>query len=696
MKRRNLLVLSSVISSVLVLSGCNKHSNNLGITDPYYDYSNKTTDSEAYNAALPEYEALLAAADSNIDSTTRYALYAKAEAYLLDQAVLMPTTTQGSVKTISRIVPRTAPYTKYGSDNDKFKGMRVVDKLITAADREKILAQWEKDAARSRNNEEVEGDDALLADLGYTYKTDYNGGSLVQPNTLDYLSTSYAQDAEVATNLVDGLVEHDRYGNIIPALAESWTISEDGLVYSFKIRNDAKWVKADGTFYANLTAQDFVVGFQHMLDAAGGTEKIVREMVVGVDDYLKGTVGIDGVGVKAENDVFSITLKQPSEYFLSVLTFNAFLPLNQQFFESYGGALGLTEYKIAHASLKYDYGRVSDINSILYCGAYRLSNLSLEQTIVYVKNESYWDKDKVYLNRVTQSASIANSPTMFLEQVIAGQYVGCGLSTATLPIAEADPAVSACIYTSDNQSITFYAAFNMNRRKYGVARGNSGAMVSPKTQEQREDTRKALLNKHFRKAVLHAFDKFQYNLPTTDEDTADLTLRNTYIAPDFVTLPKSYGSYAAGTSYTTIVQDELKKLGSPIIAEDGQDGWFNKEYAKQQIELAYNELKESVSWPVQIDVLYISAADASTAMLSAVKKSIQETLGRSRVVINMVNCDSENDYLTSSFLITEGDQANYDLYYGSGWAPDYADPKSYLDTLLPDGRGYCTKTLGLW
>ena len=59
-------------------------------------------------------------------------------------------------------------------------------------------------------------------------------------------------------------------------------------------------------------------------------------------------------------------------------------------------------------------------------------------------------------------------------------------------------------------------------------------------------------------------------------------------------------------------------------------------------------------------------------MATAVKKSIQDALGRNRVLIELVNCSNQTDYLTSSFLITEGSQANYDLYYGSGWAPDYA------------------------
>lgn len=707
MKKKSLLLSTSVALFSIVVSGCKNNSNHSDVLkNPNY-YESDLTDAEAYAAALPEYEKLMEEADSHLDLTERYVSYAKAEAYMLDQAVLMPTTTEGGTKTISRIVPRTVPYVYYGSDGDKFKGMKIVDDLITAEDREKILAQWEIDAAYSRTGEvdKIKGVDAVMEELGYIggesnkqYKKEYNGGDIVEPNTLDYGATSYAQDIQVTANIVDGLVEHDCYGNIVPAIAESWTISEDGKVYTFKLREDVKWVTNTGSEYAIVDAYDFVDGFQHMLDADGGTEKIVRDLIEGVDKYLDGEyTSMTNVGVKAKDQfTLEITLVKPAEYFLSVLTFNAFLPINREFFLNLGGAFGISEFRRAKTQASYSYGRVANLGSILYCGAYTISELRIAEQIVYVKNNLYYDLENVTLDRIVQASNIASNPTMFLQQVIDGLYVGCGLSTTTLPIAEKDPVASKCIYVSDNQEITFYTVFNLNRRTYGIQRGQKDAMVSSKTDKEKDDTRTAILNKNFRKAVLHAFDKIQYNLPSTGPEMAAITVRNMYVSPDFLTLPNAFGEYAAGTNYATIVQDELTKLKSPIKVRDGQDGWYNVDYAKQCMDAAVAELGDSVSWPIKLDVLYISSNDISAAMATAVKKSIQDALGRNRVLIELVNCSNQTDYLTSSFLITEGSQANYDLYYGSGWAPDYADPRSYLDTILPNGRGYISKNLGLW
>lgn len=83
---------------------------------------------------------------------------------------------------------------------------------------------------------------------------------------MNYLAENRAATSDIVANLVDGLLENDQYGNIIPSLAEDWTVSQDGLTYTYKLRKDAKWFTSEGEEYAPVTAQDFVTGLQYAAD----------------------------------------------------------------------------------------------------------------------------------------------------------------------------------------------------------------------------------------------------------------------------------------------------------------------------------------------------------------------------------------------------------------------------------------------
>ena len=86
--------------------------------------------------------------------------------------------------------------------------------------------------------------------FSYVFSTD--------PDSLNYLLSNRSTTSDVTTNLVDGLFENDQYGNLVPALAENWSVSKDGLTYTYKLRKDAKWYDSEGNEYADVTAQDFV------------------------------------------------------------------------------------------------------------------------------------------------------------------------------------------------------------------------------------------------------------------------------------------------------------------------------------------------------------------------------------------------------------------------------------------------------
>ena len=172
-----------------------------------------------------------------------------------------------------------------------------------------------------------------------------------------------------------------------------------------------------------------------------------------------------------------------------------------------------------------------------------------------------------------------------------------------------------------------------------------------------------------------------------------------YTSPEFVKLENDVTvdgkTYAAGTQYGELVQSFLDDMGSPIKVADGQDGWFHPEEAKAALEAAKAELTD-VTFPIQIDVVYYSAAPNQVAQAQAYKKSVEDTLGADNVVVNLIEATTDEDYYACGYRAANGEAGNFDMFYGSGWGPDYGDPYTYLATFLGYGAGYMTKVVGLF
>ena len=131
-----------------------------------------------------------------------------------------------------------------------------------------------------------------------TYKTMFT----TDMETFDYLATYHSVDSEVLVNLVDGLIEYDVYGILRPSLAERWEVSEDKKVYTFYLR-DANWVDFEGNVYDEVTADDFVAGMQHLLDAEGGLEYLLWGVIDNAYEYSLGLItDFSQVGVKAVDE----------------------------------------------------------------------------------------------------------------------------------------------------------------------------------------------------------------------------------------------------------------------------------------------------------------------------------------------------------------------------------------------------------
>ena len=114
----------------------------------------------------------------------------------------------------------------------------------------------------------------------YVYSSD--------PSSLNYLAENRATTNDIVTNLVDGLMENDQYGNYVPSLAEDWSVSQDGLTYTYKLRKDIKWYTSEGDEYAPVTAQDFVTGLKYAADKKSEALYLVQESVAGLDEYING------------------------------------------------------------------------------------------------------------------------------------------------------------------------------------------------------------------------------------------------------------------------------------------------------------------------------------------------------------------------------------------------------------------------
>ena len=654
-------------------------------------------DEEIFGSILGDYEAMMDKAAAEKNDSKRFVLYAQAEAMLLDSAVMIPTTTQGGAYTISRIAPRTVPYVQWGNDDDRWKGIVISDEFLTPAERADLLEQW----AAAVKGEGTYDPAAYLTSKGHTIASDYKTTFATAPVTLDTLNTSSQSDTEILVNCTDNLVQYNNLGQMIPACAESWSVSDDGLVYTFNIRKGAYWSTSEGAKYAEVTAKDFEAGFHHMLDAQAGLEWLVDGVVKGVHEYFDGGKWED-VGYKAvDTYTLQITLEEPASYFMTMLTYSCFAPICESFFLAHGGVFGISEYAAAYNDTNvYTYGKSTDVSSQVYNGAFILQQLNDASIIQVVKNPNYYDPESVKINSITWIYDAGENPKATYEDVVKGVYAGTGLSesSGTLALAKADGNFDKYHYVSDTTSTSYFGGLNLNRGTFALT---SGACASAKTEEQKIDTETAMMNKNFRKAVLFAFDKATYNAVTRGADLATTNLRNMYTHPEFVQLSEDVTDadghkFVAGTMYGEMVQYYLDKMGTPVQVADGIDGWFNPTEAKKSLEAAKAELGNTVNWPIVIDVVYYSASVNNTAQANAFKQSIEGTLGAENVTVNLVEATTSADYYASGYRASNGEAGNFDMFYGSGWGPDFGDPCTYLDTFRGNGAGYMTKVIGLF
>lgn len=664
-----------------------------------------------YDAQLGAFNTLYQAAKEEQNVSKRYALMAQAEAKLLEAAVLIPGTTNGGNYGLSRVAKRSASTVLWGNDSDRFHNVLVTTELISAEDQTHLKAMWNE--VRGTGTYSQKATD-YLKEKGYTLKDTYNMGYVGDPKTWDALATSRSADSEAIVNTYDGLVEYDNENELKPALAESWEVSEDGKTYTFHIRQGAKWVDAQGREVADVKADDFVAGMQHMLDAGGGLEYLVENIIVNALEYNKGDVtDFAEVGVKATDDNTVVyTLCQPTSYFITMLGYNVFAPMSRTYFESKGGVFGKDDYKTAVDAGTVKYGQT--VNDIAYCGPYTVTNHTAENTIVFQANPTYWNKDNITIKTLTWKYNDGQDPTKAYEDTKAGTLDGCGLSSASLEACKADGNFEKYCTVSDTDATSFVLFLNLNRNAYANVNDATKA-VSTMTDDQKKRTDAAMLNVHFRRAIGMGLDIATYNGQVVGEELKLNSVRNSYTPGNFVALEEDVTieingeskTFAKGTYYGEIMQAQIDADGVKIKVwdaenqtSDGFAGWHNPANAYEELQQAITELKEfgveiSKDNPIVLDLPYFSGSDIYTNRAQTLKQSVEEAL-QGCVMVNLVNCEKQEDWLYAGYLTETGKDSNYSLYDVSGWGPDYGDPATYLDTMLGDGAGYMAKCLGLF
>lgn len=664
-----------------------------------------------YDAQLGAFNTLYQAAKEEQNVSKRYALMAQAEAKLLETAVLIPGTTNGGNYGLSRVAKRSASTVLWGNDSDRFHNVLVTTELISAEDQTHLKAMWNE--VRGTGTYSQKATD-YLKEKGYTLKDTYNMGYVSDPQTWDALATSRSADSEAIVNTYDGLVEYDNENEIKPALAESWEVSEDGKTYTFHIRQGAKWVDAQGREVADVKADDFVAGMQHMLDAGGGLEYLVENIIVNALEYNTGDVtDFAEVGVKATDDNTVVyTLCQPTSYFITMLGYNVFAPMSRTYFESKGGVFGKDDYKAAVDAGTMKYGQT--VNDIAYCGPYTVTNHTAENTIVFEANPTYWNKDNITIKTLTWKFNDGQDPTKAYEDTKAGTLDGCGLSSASLEACKADGNFEKYCTVSDTDATSFVLFLNLNRNAYANFNDETKA-VSTMTDDQKKRTDAAMLNVHFRRAIGMGLDIATYNGQVVGEELKLNSVRNSYTPGNFVALEEDVTieingeskTFAKGTYYGEIMQAQIDADGVKIKVwdaenqtSDGFAGWHNPANAYEELQQAITELKEfgveiSKDNPIVMDLPYYSGADVYTNRAQTLKQSVEEAL-QGCVVVNLVSCADAKEWYYAGYYTESGKDANYTLYDVSGWGPDYGDPATYLDTMLGDGAGYMAKCLGLF
>ena len=492
--------------------------------------------------------------------------------------------------------------------------------------------------------------------FSYIYETD--------PDNLNYLTTGKAATANITSNVIDGLLENDRYGNFVPSMAEDWSVSKDGLTYTYTLRKDAKWYTSEGEEYAEVKAQDFVTGLKYAADKKSDGLYLVQESIKGLDAYVKGEItDFSQVGIKALDDyTVQYTLNKPESFWNSKTTMGVLAPVNEEFLNSKGD----------------DFAKGTDPSSILYNGPFLLKSIVAKSSVEFEKNPNYWDKDNVHLDKVKLSfwdGQDTNKPTEAFKD---GSFTMARLFPTSASYSETEKTFKDNIVYTQQDSTTYLVGTNIDRQSYKY--------TSKTTDEEKVSTKKALLNKDFRQAIAFGFDRTAYASQVNGASGATKLLRNLFVPPTFV--------QADGKNFGELVKQKLVTYGdewSNVNLDDAQDGLYNPDKAKAEFAKAKAALQaEGVKFPIHLDMPVDQTNTTKVQRVQSFKQSVEENLGSDNVVIDIQQLQKDDVQNITYFAETAAGE-DWDISDNVGWSPDYIDPSTYLDIIKPS-VGENTKT----
>ena len=366
-----------------------------------------------------------------------------------------------------------------------------------------------------------------------------------EPPTLDPQLVNSMYGATLDYHLFEGLMRNND-GTVEPACAENYDLSDDGLVYTFHLKDGLVW--SDGQ---PLKAEDFVYGMQRLVDPkTASPSSFMGTILKNASKVNSGELPVEELGVKAIDDsTVEITLENPAGYFLGVLSTSGYYPCRKDLVEKYGK----------------DFAADADKN--MYNGPFTLTGWEHASSLTFTKNENYWNKDIVKLNKVDISVVTDKNTAL-------GLYENGELDFAEIPSELVANYPDAKSYYS---GAVEYLQINLSANKI-------------------------LANKNFRNAMSAAINRQEFVTLATS-NVNKVTSR--YVLPQVSGVEKNYGEEYPLDAFGTTNDNEK---------------------AKGYLDAAMKEL--GISSPSDIKVVLNTAdADSSRKQAEVIQEQLQTNLG---------------------------------------------------------------------